>query len=352
LVKEVLKPFAIVLCVLAAMYGSYCLASVLSDAASGLLPLGDIAAVVGLRVLISLEVLVPISLYLSVLVSLSQMSSQSEVTAMLALAVSPTQISTRILLVVSLLAVCVAALSLVVRPIAYLKIHEISARADASINFNSMSAGTFFEDRSGKWVIYIGKRDSPDAPARDVLIRVRRDDYDEVISAKQMLESADQPDRSRTTLDLRDVSVYRESNGPDDRRAELAAASRMILGLTTRKPHSLGYSSVAAPSSVLMRSKDATDRAEFQWRLSTPLSTLLLAGIAIPLSRTKPRQGSYANFGIAIGIYASYYLACAAARIWVQQGKVPAVPGIWWVPALLAMVTAALVFRRRPNVLS
>src|SRR6202000_2196053 len=53
------------------------------------------------------------------------------------------------------------------------------------------------------------------------------------------------------------------------------------------------YSPVAASSMHLAFSRTAPDIAEFEWRLSTPLSTLLLGMLAVPLSRVQPRQGRY-----------------------------------------------------------
>ena len=41
---------------------------------------------------------------------------------------------------------------------------------------------------------------------------------------------------------------------------------------------------------------------------------------------------------MTILIYAGYYLLYESARTWVQNGLIPAFPGIWWVPALLALV--------------
>jgi lipopolysaccharide export system permease protein len=46
--------------------------------------------------------------------------------------------------------------------------------------------------------------------------------------------------------------------------------------------------------------------------------------------------------GTAALIYSGYYLLFTSARTWVQQGTIPAFPGIWWVPALLASVVAII----------
>src|SRR5262249_56264241 len=79
------------------------------------------------------------------------------------------------------------------------------------------------------------------------------------------------------------------------------------------------------------------DTAELQWRLSTSWSTLLLGMLGVPLSRARPRQHKNAKVGIAILIYAGYYLFYESARTWVQNGVIPPFPGIWIAPALLAL---------------
>jgi len=82
--------------------------------------------------------------------------------------------------------------------------------------------------------------------------------------------------------------------------------------------------------------------------MSTPVSALLLALAAIPLSRSRPRQGRYAKMLLALGIYAIYFNLLDVSRSWVEQGSLRY---IWWVPGLLGLIVAALYFPviRRKN---
>jgi lipopolysaccharide export system permease protein len=98
------------------------------------------------------------------------------------------------------------------------------------------------------------------------------------------------------------------------------------------------YSAVAASTAQLTSSDSATEIAELQWRLSTCLTTLLLGLLAVPLSRARPRQHKNAKVGIAILIYAGYYLLYESARTWVETGVIPPFPGLWIAPVLLAGV--------------
>jgi lipopolysaccharide export system permease protein len=60
--------------------------------------------------------------------------------------------------------------------------------------------------------------------------------------------------------------------------------------------------------------------------------------LAVPLSRAHPRQPRNTKVGIALLIYAGYYLFYESARTWVQIGVLPPFPGLWIAPASLALV--------------
>ena len=143
---------------------------------------------------------------------------------------------------------------------------------------------------------------------------------------------------------LTDARIYKIDR-PGSRADEVVDAQGLVINPNNRSDTPPGYSAVAASSLRLARSNSPEDAAELQWRLSTPLSTLLLGLLAIPLSRTRPRQNRSSRLGIAMLIYFGYYLLCTSARTWVQHGVVGRFPGIWWAPLLLAIFIVAVTYR-------
>ncbi len=117
-------------------------------------------------------------------------------------------------------------------------------------------------------------------------------------------------------------------------------------------PSSMGNisDSVAAmPTSVLLANYHNPEyAAEFQWRVSIPLQTFILCILAVPLSRTKPRQGRYAPLLPAILIYVFYANFMFAARDWVQKGNVPIWLGMWWIHVIL-LALAYYLFIGKPG---
>jgi lipopolysaccharide export system permease protein len=336
LLREILGPFAIVLSVLSVLFTSFGAASFLSDAVNGLLPTDTIVQVIGLRTLIALEMLIPISLYLSVVMALGRLYVDSEITALFALGLTPARVMGIVLGLSLCTALVVAGLSLVVRPWAYTRAHELASLAAASLNTNSMEAGTFYGGSNGNRTIFIERRTGPAAPARGVFVQLRlRGGGTRIIYARSVELMPHAGEGSQ--MHLTDAHVYdvgQNGSGSD----VVLNANDLVLHLPSPTVDPPEYSAVAASTAQLTSSHSAADIAELQWRLSTACSTLLLGLLGVPLSRARPRQHKNAKVGIAIPIYAGYYLFYESARTWVQTGVIPPFPGIWVAPALLAGV--------------
>jgi lipopolysaccharide export system permease protein len=88
------------------------------------------------------------------------------------------------------------------------------------------------------------------------------------------------------------------------------------------------------------------DVAELQWRLFTPVSAVLLALLAVPLSHTAPRQGRQARVITAMLVYTAYHFLTAMAKTWMEQGRIEALPGLWTIHAALVLVIVALLWPR------
>jgi len=93
-----------------------------------------------------------------------------------------------------------------------------------------------------------------------------------------------------------------------------------------------------------MRSDKCVDIAEFQWRLSAPFSTILMALLGVGLSRSSPQRGKYAKVFTAVLVFAVYYNLGAVAKSWVERGVVGLIPGIWWVQVIIVVFMLTLLW--------
>ena len=85
----------------------------------------------------------------------------------------------------------------------------------------------------------------------------------------------------------------------------------------------------------LVASTDPELVAELHWRIGVPMATLILALIAVPLSRSQPRQGRYGRLAIGLLVFIIYFNLLSAGKAWLEQSAVPGYVGLWWVHALM-----------------
>ena len=94
-----------------------------------------------------------------------------------------------------------------------------------------------------------------------------------------------------------------------------------------------------APTSTLWSQYTTNPKvaAEVQWRLGLPVSVILLAMLAVPLSDLKPRQGQFGRLFPAITIYLVYANCFWFGKSLVANASSPAMIGLWWVQIALVV---------------
>jgi lipopolysaccharide export system permease protein len=106
----------------------------------------------------------------------------------------------------------------------------------------------------------------------------------------------------------------------------------------TLEPEAMSTADLLTPQTML-------ELAELHWRLGIPLSTIVLALLAVPLSRSQPRHGRYGKIAIGLLVFIIYFNLLSAGKAWLEQGIVPAAAGLWWVHAVMLGVALGLLAR-------
>lgn len=341
LIREIGASFATVAIILTAIFLAYSLTRFLADAAGGILNAPEVLHLTLYKAVIALEVLLPLAFYFGVILALGRLNLHGEMTAMRACGLRRARLYRPVIGLGLVLAIAIGALSLGFRPMAYAAMFTLKDRAETASELDRIKPQRFYiyddEDRS----VYVEEIRDNGRALRGVFIRTRTSDGLEVISApRATLEAFATPTHHR--LVLYDANIYRASDEPPD---VLGRFDELTLMLDLRVTRDDEYRTKSAATPLLLDSADADDRAELQWRLSTPVSTFLLCLAALSLIDHRPGQSRFARLPLAIGLYAVYYNLLGIARTWVEQG---ALGWLWWVPGLLACALAiAFGVRRR-----
>ncbi len=342
IMREIIKPTVTICVVLIFIFGCYSATRSLADAVSGQLSGTTVIFFILLKIAIALEVLLPTTLYLSVVVALGRLYKDSEMTALFACGVSMGRVLRPVFYTALVIALIVASLSLFIRPWAYDNYYRLKAHAEANFDLTRMKGGTFYEIEDGKRVIFAEKVNHRQNQAERVFIRTERDDTLQVIYARQANQSIDRAS-GKQILVFTDGYLYEFSRTGEEGRVIQFEQSAMPL--EPKENLRLKYRVKSASTGSLARSDDTEEIAEFQWRLSTPVATVLLAMLGVPLSRSSPRRGKYAKVTTAVVIFAVYYNLSALTKKWVEKGVLDTLPGIWWIQLLLAGLLLVLLWQ-------
>jgi lipopolysaccharide export system permease protein len=339
IVAEVLKPLAAVLGILVGLFVCFSSARYLAEAITETLGVALMMKLVFLKTLIALEVLIPVALYVSIVIALGRMHRDQEIIAMRASGINGIRIIKAILWVALPVGIVVGLLSVMGRPWAYQDSYILDARANAELNTDRFQAGRFYGNEDSARVIYIQHKNENDGNMSNIFQYIDKDGTKEIILSRYANQiSAEQGEKAE--IHLFDGTIHRIYE--DDAEDEMVKFEKLVLYLDPVEDD-IGYKRKAAATTSLLLSEEAADVAELQWRLTRPFATILLALIAIPLSRSSPRQGRNEKIFTAALVFALYYNLSGLARTWVEQEMVASFPGIWWLQALMMIVVVVLL---------
>ncbi len=316
------------------------LAGIFGDAAADRVPRDAVAAVFGLTAMTYLTTLLPIALFLGIMLALARLSRDGEMAALSACGFGPGRMLVPVGVLTVFLVVCTGWLSLVLTPAASRQIEEIRFEAGQHVELSAIEPGRFTSPDSGDTVVYA--REVVGDELRDVFIQRQQGDRVVAIVAA----------RGRRELDAStgELAFVLE----DGRRYEGVPGQGKFLvidfgeqRIPVRRKEEREFKAAAAGKSTLalLESSLLADRVELQWRISLPLSLVVLGLLAVPLSRSSPREGRYARLGIGLLIYIVYTQMMSIAGVWVQRGVISEWLGMWWVHGAVLLVALLMLGR-------
>jgi lipopolysaccharide export system permease protein len=344
LAREILKPSVVVFGLLVLLFTGFSWVAFLGEAVNSLLPVSMLFTLITLKLGIAIELLMPVSLYFGIILGLGRLYADSEMKALMASGISPYQVLIPVFALSCLVAVFVGGFSLYLRPLAYERVYQLKAEGEAGFRISNIDAGHFYERNDGLVFFAEGVDQKRNRLSR-VFVQSEHKNHLRVISAKAAEEQVDS--QSGTSIPvLLDGIEYQFTRDGDI--THISSFSRLSI---YPRPIQAEYKRKASSSKNLMYSNARKDIAELQWRLSTPFSTILLALLAVPLSRAAPRQGKYAKIFTATVVFATYYFLGLMIKSFIDEATISAFPGIWSIViglgVLLVILLAPSKFAKR-----
>lgn len=315
-------------------------AQVLGDVAKDRLPRDAVFQLIGLTGVQYLTLLVPIGLFLSIMLALGRLYSDSELPAMMACRLGPGGIYRPLLWLMLPLAAVVFWLSVDIGPRALQSIERIGLEARRQADLASIEPGTFVSGGSEGTVVYA--EDVIDGGEIENVFLQRRNESGEI----EVVVADRGEQRTSNDRDTRFFVLY-------DGRRYLGIPGTTEFNVIEFGEHGIPYQLPnveagdaeprAMPTMDLLGSADPEENAELHWRVGIPIATVVLAILAVPLSRSQPRQGRYGKIAIGLLVFIIYFNLLSAGKAWLESGTLPMIAGMWWVHAVMLLLALVML---------
>ena len=341
--REVGLAFGGVLGVLVLIYVSNRFVRYLAQAAAGDIGADIVLRLVFYKMLTASVLLVPLALFVAILIALGRLHRDSEVVAMTAGGIGSGRIAVALLLVSLGFAAATALLSLEVAPrVANLQA-ELVERSRGDVQLSGVIPGRFQDFSGGDQVVYAERLETRQQSLDRVFVRNRAEQKENVLMAERAYLQVSGHDATRYIV-LENGHRYAGNPGSLDYVVTRFERHAVLLGESGDEPV---YRKLETYSTGrLLELGGPVHVAELQWRLSAPVTVVVLALMALPLSHTSPRQGRFLHLFTAILIYFLYSNGVGVAQKLVEREQLAPWLGVWLVHAVALLATAALMLRQ------
>lgn len=342
IIKEVLRTFSGVFIVLFLIILSTQFLRALSLVTEGKIALDFLFILIFLKNIESLTLIVPLTLFLAILLALSRLYKDSEMIALSACGIGPNSLLKSILIVIFSFVFLEVGLSMVLAPWASNKMQHAEESFKSQAVLELITPGQFNLADNGQRVLFTEEMPEP-TKLKNVFLHVDNGDSSSVMASDDAKIVTDSKQGARYLV-FQDGNRYDGSAGSLDYRFIKFKDYGVLM--EGKQPGKIIVGRKAMSSLELLNKNGLPYKAELQWRISQILMMIILAIIAVPLSKTAPRQGRYGKMAIAILLYIGYSNLLVLAMNWLRKGVISPIIGMWWVHALFLLLFIILFVRQ------
>ncbi len=292
-----------------------------------------------------------LSLFLAIILAVSQLYKNSEAIVMNSLGLGDKQfiIFLRPLVIVSFIIILFLTTTAV--PWSKQQKNLIEEANKNASEFTFIKEGEFEEFKDGEIVFYASESSTPDSEAlqnmEEIFISARSEKNSIIVLASEAIKFTN-PETKNVYLRLKDGTRYQDITGNKSKvilnfdQYDLQIISGDMLNTVPQ------YTAIQGIKTLeLFNREGLLVNAELQWRLSAPISLLILSVLGVLLGKTSPRSGRSIGLLIGIVIFMLYNNGLLIAKSSIERGELNPIIGLWSVHLSVLLLT--LIFYQLRN---
>lgn len=306
------------------------------------IPIADLLPLVGLNMIRDVVLILSLSLLLAIILSVSKLYKASEAIVMNSLGLGDKHFMVFIQPLVIVIVIVIFILTTVVVPWSKQQRGLIMERSENTPEFSFIKKNEFQEFKNNDIVFYASKvSDADNAKEQnmeEIFIYTLVNNEPVITLAKQAQKYTN---FNTNSVYLRLKNGTRYHGFPSNKNKKILNFKLYDLQIIDGKMQK-SISTVTKVESKstfeLLFSNKLTEIAEFQWRISQPLSILILSVLGVLLGKTSPRSGK--NLGVLVGVvmFIVYNNVLLIAKSTLERGESSPIVGLWWVHLVMLLL--------------
>ncbi|MCW8918455.1 MAG: LPS export ABC transporter permease LptF [Gammaproteobacteria bacterium] len=349
LMREIALTFVAVSLLLMLMFFSSTFIHLLTKTLEGDYPANILFTLFALKGVGNIVFILPFAFFIAVLLTFGRLYKDNEIVVLMACGAGPRRLFASVGMLALLVALVIGYLSLFFAPWAEEKSSQLLDEVGAKQDIQGIIPGRFNSLGPGSPTIYV-ERQEPKSGVLSGIFAQGEGTAADGSPAHYLLKAATAYERRDPQSGARYLVLqdgYRYEGKPGRRDYRIVQFAEHGIRLQEQAVVASSRPRYAVASARLWQTGEGVDMAELHWRLAMPISTLLLALLAVPLSRGSPRGGRYAGLVFGILAFVLYNNLLTVGRTALGKGELPGFIGLWWVHGLLLGLLWLLVWRQQ-----
>ena len=316
------------------------------------IPIQELMPLVTFNMIRDVPLILSLSLFLATILTISQLYKNSEAVVMNSLGLSNKNFIVFIQPVVLLSFVVIFFLTIYAVPWAKQQKNIMEEETNNASEFSFITEGEFEIFKQGDIVFYASQSKSLDTAGEQNMEEIFIYAFDKenpvIVLASEATKYIDSESDS---IYLRLKDGVRYQGIPSNENINILNFDLYDLEIVSGelKNSVAVYTKIEGKSTLdLIKEGGRYANAELQWRLSQPITVLILSIIGVFLGKVSPRGGNGVNLLIGVIVFMLYYNGLLVAKSAIELGQIDSIIGLWGVHLLMVVLLLFLYqFRQR-----
>ena len=306
------------------------------------IPIQELMPLVSFNMIRDVPLILTLSLFLAIVITISRLYKNSEAIVMNSLGLGDKHFIVFIQPLVIASFLIIFFLTIYAVPWAKQQKNIMEEETRNASEFSFITEGEFEQFKQGEIVFYTSESKTLDTVGaqnmEEIFIYASDNGKPVIVLASEAIKYID-PQSNSIYLRLKDGVRYQGI--PSNKNKNILNFDLYDLEIVSgelQKSVAI-YSKIEGKSTLeLLKQGGLLANAELQWRISQPITVLILSVIGVFLGKASPRSGKGINLLIGVVVFMIYYNSLLAAKSAIELGQINSILGLWVVHFLVILL--------------